>query len=88
MDSLPEPIRSVLRDYCHVEWFEVAELANDVRQGGQKFDSVLLREQFVDLISNCSDFVLEVNEVTGNEFESEAEVLDWVWGVFSRVFAR
>lgn len=45
MQELPEPIQSVLRSYCHVEWYEVSELADDLRTGRHKLDSDLWRQK-------------------------------------------
>ena len=45
MTDLPEPLRVVLRDFCHVEWYEIDELAQLVESGGAKFDVAALEKQ-------------------------------------------
>ncbi|WP_426336028.1 hypothetical protein ACN9MY_20055 [Pseudoduganella sp. R-31] len=86
MNELPEPIRSVLRDYCHVEWFEVDELADDVKDGSKKFDIVELKKQFESLLSSQDDVTRLVNSLTFNEFESLEEVHAWLNDIYRVVF--
>jgi hypothetical protein len=86
MAELPEPIKSVLRDYCHVEWFELDELAEDVQTGRQKFDVEELKEQFQSLLSSHEDYVTEINQLTLNEFESEGELNEWLVGIYNAIF--
>ncbi len=34
-NEIPEPLRTVMRDYLHVEWYEIHELAADVKSQDQ-----------------------------------------------------
>jgi len=86
MTKLPEPIKSVLRDYCHVEWYEVNELANDVRDKRQRFDVKKLREQFESLIASSDGCVTEINQLTLNEFQSKDDVREWLKEIYKLVF--
>lgn len=86
MSELPEPIKSVLQDYCHIEWYEVDELADDVRTERQKFDVKKLKEQFESLISSSDGYVTQINQLTLNEFESEEDVKKWLKEIYSIVF--
>ena len=70
MREFPEPIKSVLRDYCHVEWYEVDELADEVQAGCQKFDVEKLKLQFEALVNSGDDYSHKINQLTSNEFES------------------
>ncbi|HWW07793.1 hypothetical protein [Collimonas sp.] len=88
MNELPEPIKSILRDYCHVEWFEVDELADDVRNGHPKFNVAELKDQFEWLISTTDDICQVVNDLTLNEFESMDEVHTWLDKIYQEVFQR
>jgi hypothetical protein len=86
MAELPEPIKSVLRDYCHVEWYEVDELAGDVQTGSQKFDALKLKEQLESLIASSEDCSLQINQLTSNEFESEDDVRKWLREIYEIIF--
>jgi hypothetical protein len=86
MAELPEPIKSVLRDYCHVEWYEVDELAGDVQSECQKFDVTKLKEQFESLIASSEDYSLQINQLTSNEFESEDDVKIWLRDIYKIIF--
>lgn len=88
MNDLPEPIKSILRDYCHVEWFEINELADDVRSGNREFDVVALKEQFESMISEENDITQLVNSLTFNEFVSMDEVRSWLREIYSVVFPK
>ena len=88
MSELPEPIKSVLRDYCNVEWYEVDELANDVQAERQKFDVKKLKEQFESLMSSSEDYSLQINQLTSNEFETKEEVNLWLREIYKIVFAN
>jgi len=87
VSSLPDPLHTTLRDYCHVEWFELDELVEDVRSRRQKFDVDLLKAQFESLLSE--DVVDQdlINRLTANEFESQAEVKSWLEAIYRRVWA-
>lgn len=86
MTEVPEPIKSVLRDYCHVEWFEVDELADDVQTGRHKYNVDKLREQFEALISSEEDYSDQINSLTSNEFESREEAKAWLNHIYETVF--
>ncbi|MFZ6642588.1 hypothetical protein ACO0LL_22890 [Undibacterium sp. TC4M20W] len=86
MNELPEPIKSILRDYCHIEWFEIDELADEVRNGSKKFDVKELKSQFESMISTTADITQLVNFLTFNEFESMDEVRVWLDDIYKLVF--
>lgn len=86
MVDVVDPLKSVLRDYCHVEWFELSELASDIKTGERKFDVSVLRKQFLDVMSDFVGFSSVANELTGNEFESDEEALFWLKNIFLEIF--
>ncbi|MFB0827798.1 hypothetical protein ACEU07_21200 [Chromobacterium violaceum] len=86
MAEFKEPLRSVLRDYCHVEWYEVIELAEDVKNNRQKFDTAALRFQWQQAIDDDVCDYLVLNKLTGNEFETDEEARLWLKVVYSQVF--
>jgi len=86
MNELPEPINSVLRDYCHVEWYEVDELADDVKKVNKKFDVAELKKQFELMIATTEDITQQVNTLTFNEFATMEEVHAWLGEIYGVVF--
>lgn len=83
--EIPEPLKSVLSDYCHVEWYEVDELADDVKSGVRSFDVELLKNQFEDAM-NGGDICQSVNKLTANEFDSNLEAQLWLRSIYEKVF--
>ncbi|WP_447585016.1 hypothetical protein [Pseudoxanthomonas mexicana] len=88
MTNLPEPLRVVLRDFCHVEWYEIDELAQLVESGGAKFDVAALEKQIEELLLSGSPPLCEINMLTANEFESGDELRTWLLEIRRRVFGR
>lgn len=81
-----DPLKSVLHDYCHVEWFELSELVSDIKTDSRNFDVSILRAQFLDVMSNSIGFSIVANELTGNEFESDEEAMFWLKNIFREIF--
>ena len=81
-----EPIRRILRSFCHVEWYEVDELAVLIKSGRAKFNVDLLKSQFLHLIENSDGMASEINKITSNEFESDEEARAWVVEIYRALF--
>lgn len=86
MAILLEPLRTILRDFCHVEWYEIEELAELVRSGDAKFDVAALEEQFRNLLLSVDPPLDEINSLTANEFESIDELKVWMLSIIRRIF--
>jgi hypothetical protein len=86
MKMFPEPMSRVLRDFCHVEWYEVAELAEIVRSGAAKFDVAALKSQIEATLANSVGIADPINKLTANEFESDVEARAWLEDVYQAVF--
>ena len=86
MNELPQPIKEILRNYCHVEWWEVDELVYDVRSGCQKFDVPALRSQFETLIKSDARIYETINKLTANEFKTDEEAKIWLDAIYRKVF--
>jgi len=86
MNELAEPIRSVLRDYCHVEWYELDELVDDVLAQRKKFSVHDLKKQFENIISGSAPCAIQINSLTANEFESEGEAKKWLSEIYNHIF--
>lgn len=77
----------ILRDFCHVEWYEVEELKAAVNSGSVKFDVELFRLELADCIMNYPAIPTdEINRLTGNEFQTQEEVRQWLDGIWRSVF--
>jgi hypothetical protein len=85
--TFEEPIGRVLKDFCHVEWYEVDELAALVSVGAAKFDVNALRQQFESLLSRPDGIATPINKLTANEFESDEEARAWLEDVYRKVFS-
>jgi NTP pyrophosphatase (non-canonical NTP hydrolase) len=86
LTTLHEPLSRILKDFCHVEWYEVNELSELVNSGSAKFDIHALREQFEDLLANPAGIASQINEISANEFESDEEARNWLAEIYRRVF--
>ena len=88
LENIPEPLRVVIRDFLHVEWFEVEDLRRAV-QGflpGFKVDVRLLQQQFDEFLVGAELPFKEINALTSNEFESSSEARSWLSDIYGRVF--
>ena len=83
-----QPLALILRDFCHVEWFEIEDLKNAINGGapGFKIDTGLLKNQFDQLLSEDEVPFEEINSLTLNEFESTSEAKDWLLKIYKKVF--
>ena len=86
MNELPQLIKEILRNYCHVEWWEVDELVCDVGSGCQKFDVSALKSQFEMLIKSDACIYETINKLTANEFETDEEAKVWLDAIYRKVF--
>lgn len=87
MPRIQEPLRTVLRDFRHVEWYEVDELAQWVQGGTASFNLVALDEQLAELLAASAELpVGEIDDPTANEFESADEAKVWLSSVPALVF--
>ncbi len=87
MRKIPEPLRIVLKDFCHVEWYEVDELAEAIKSGDLKLDVTVFEKQLNELLLDHSIPVDDINELTGNEFESQSEVKQWLSDIKMQTFS-
>lgn len=86
MEKIQEPLKTILRDFCHVEWFEIDELARIIKNGDTAFNASLLQKQMHQLVQ-ASDIPLDkLNRVTANEFDSVVEAKKWLSEIFARIF--
>lgn len=86
MRSLPEPLRVTLRAFCHVEWVEVPELRDLIKDGRMNVDVGLLEDQMNQMLDSGELPVEEINNLTSNEFESTEEAAEWLTRIRNVVF--
>ncbi|MBI3229684.1 MAG: hypothetical protein HYZ45_05750 [Burkholderiales bacterium] len=86
MNQLPEPLMDVLRSYCHVEWFELNELADDIRYRRCTFDVISLKNQLKQFVASDQIPYDVINAITLNEFHSSEEAQRWLQCIYEAVF--
>ena len=86
---VPSLLALILRDFCHVEWYEVKELKAAVDSGVAKFDIKLFRQELAECILCYPAIpIAEINSLTGNEFQTQDEVRQWLAGIRQSVFGE
>jgi len=87
MEMIPSLLARILQDFCHVEWFEVQELRALVAIGNAKFDVELFRSELAECIMKYPAIpVVEINGLSGNEFETQEEARRWLAEIRQGVF--
>ncbi|MDI4635815.1 hypothetical protein J7U46_22305 [Pelomonas sp. V22] len=77
-DKAPETLLRVLRDYLHVEWYELDELKADVKPDEWMRRNASFKAELQNSLHGPFPFVSAVNAETGHEFQSEAELVTWL----------
>ncbi len=86
MENIQEPLKTILRDFCHVEWREIDELARIVENGIAVFNAPLLQKQMHELLQASAIPLDELNRITANEFDSAEEAKEWLSEIFAHIF--
>lgn len=85
MSNIPEPLRAILFDYCHVDWAdEVNELPLDVNRDDWAYDVSLFKSQLRDSIKQLAFSVEEFVGVTGESLDTQEELIERlksIWGI-------
>jgi hypothetical protein len=85
-DEIPEPFRSVLRDYLHVEWYELDDLRVEITQEKWVDRLGLFREQLHDAAFGQPPSIKAIFELTGQEFKDEAELIEWLRSLWTSLY--
>lgn len=88
MTQLSEPLAEITQSYCHVEWFELTELAEEILHRRRPFDIDALRKQMAQIIEADQIPYRAINDITGNKFNTEEETRQWLRGVFELAFPQ
>ncbi|GLQ87858.1 hypothetical protein [Dyella flagellata] len=79
MKLVPSLMTRILRDFCHVEWYEVKELRVLIASGDAKFDVELFKKELAECIMSYPAIpVVEINRLSGNEFRTQDEARRWL----------
>lgn len=75
MNSTPEPLKSILNDYCHVEWSEeMMELPIDIQQKDWAYDAKLFKDQLRTAIISLNLSLEEYEKTTGEDFDNKEQL--------------
>ncbi len=88
MKKLPDPVKTIFQHYFHVESFDPRGLHLDMDRPNWVLDPDLIKKQLLDIISSPRDYIDSVNKITSNEFEEEAELVEWLEEIRDEVFRR
>lgn len=89
MSNIPEPLKSILNDYCHIEWSEeMNELPTDIARDDWAYDARMFKSQLRDSITSLSFSLDDYEEVTGEDFDSEEELANRLKEIWSIAFAN
>lgn len=90
MKPIPESLSRILKDFCHMEWYEVDELSAFVNNLALSEDQRLLVSEFKQQLSEAieTEFITpeQFHELTANECESNQEVAAKLKAIKAEVF--
>ena len=85
MKKILDPMKTILQLYCHVECYEVHEIASDMIQPSWKIDVLMLKKQLEEIFQNPNEYINEINEITANEFESCEELKELLVDILDQI---
>lgn len=79
MHEIKEPLRTVLKKYCHVECYDSQLLRNAIISGqGFPYDANLFREQLREVIDTRSITTKQYEQLTEEDFDSQNDLMEWL----------
>lgn len=76
MKHIPEPLRSILNTYCHVEWAEqMNSLSTDVNKKDWFYNVKLFKEQLRDAIYHPNFSLKEYEKITNEDFDTKEDLI-------------
>lgn len=82
------PLKKVIRDFLHVEWYEIEALKEKIRSGSIGADTDVLRSQIDELLQADCLPVDQLNALTANEFETSEEAKNWLKEIYRQIFSE
>jgi hypothetical protein len=86
IQAISEPLATVLRDYLHVEWYELAELAAAVKDSTWRVDHVAFKAQLHQAIASATASMEAVKSLTGQEFDDPEQLRDWLSSIWIELY--
>ncbi|MET1255734.1 hypothetical protein [Aliikangiella maris] len=75
MSQIKEPLKTILRKYCHVECYDPLLMKNAISTGnGFPYDAELFKSQLREAIDNKLISPQEYEELTEEDFDSQADL--------------
>lgn len=85
-EVVPEPLRTVLQDYLHVEWYELNELAVDVKNSAWNERVGPFKDQLRRAILDRTLSLESIRALTLNEFEDEEQLNAWLSMIWETLY--
>ncbi|RXE86805.1 hypothetical protein [Pseudoalteromonas sp. A757] len=83
MSEIAEPLRSILRDYCHVEAYDPDILRVDIGRGeSYPYDGDLVKSQLREAIDLNLISLTEYEELTDEDFDSVEDLHKWLEEIY------
>lgn len=83
MNKIAEPLRSILRDYYHVEVYDPDILRMDIGHGeSYPYDSDLIKSQLREAIDLNLISLTEYEELTDEDFDSLEDLHKWLEEIY------
>ena len=86
MRDVPNPLGQVLRDYLHVEWYELNDLIAEVQSPHWSVSVESFKQQLQSAITQGNLSVESVHQLTGQEFQNQHELTAWLMALWSALF--
>jgi hypothetical protein len=86
MQEVPNPLGQVLRDYLHVEWYELDDLVAELKNPHWGVSADHLKQQLKNAIMQENLPIEGVHQLTGQDFESQTELTAWLSELWSALF--
>ncbi|CCN72614.1 hypothetical protein VIBNISFn118_630004 [Vibrio nigripulchritudo SFn118] len=79
MCDIKEPLRTVLRKYCHIECYDAELIKRAVNSGkGFPYEIELFKLQLREAIDQSSICPVEYEQLTDEDFDSVEELNEWL----------
>lgn len=86
MSTIKEPLRTILRKYCHVECYDPRLIREAIITGkGFPYDAALFKAQLREAIDNRLISTAEYEELTEEDFDSQEDLQLWLEQFFGEL---
>jgi hypothetical protein len=86
MSQIKEPLKTILRKYCHVECYDPQMLREAINTGkGFPYDAVLFRSQLREAIDRKLITPEEYEALTEEDFDTQEDLMAWLEELWSEV---